>query len=246
MPTTSNFGWTTPADTDLVKDGAAAIRTLGNGVDASFIDLKGGTTGQVLSKATNTDLDFTWINPDPLTILDAKGDLITATAADTPARLAVGANGKVLTADSTAATGLAWGDALPAWTTFNPAVKQSVTVTSSNLGTRYIKVGTLVIYQIAVDIGSTGTANNTITIELPFQAASNAQSSGTFILSDNSAAAFNFGWLNISGDVVELSSGLNNAKTSLTSKWGRTGSDWPNQLGNLDYIMGSITYRSST
>jgi hypothetical protein len=60
MPTTTNFGWTTPADTDLVKDGAAAIRTLGSGIDTSFVDLKGGTTGQVLSKATNTDLDFTW------------------------------------------------------------------------------------------------------------------------------------------------------------------------------------------
>lgn len=60
MPTTSNFGWTTPADTDLVKDGAAAIRTLGNGIDTSLVDLKGGTTGQLLSKASNTDLDFTW------------------------------------------------------------------------------------------------------------------------------------------------------------------------------------------
>ena len=108
MPTTSNFGWTTPADTDLVKDGAAAIRTLGNGIDTSLVDLKGGTTGQVLSKASNTDLDFTWSSVDPLTILDAKGDLISATAADTPARLAVGTNGQVLTADSTQSTGLAW------------------------------------------------------------------------------------------------------------------------------------------
>ena len=68
MPTTSNFGWTTPADTDLVKDGAAAIRTLGNGVDSSFVDLKGGTTGQVLSKASNTDLDFSWIEQDDSTL----------------------------------------------------------------------------------------------------------------------------------------------------------------------------------
>jgi hypothetical protein len=64
MPTTTNFGWTTPADTDLVKDGAAAIRTLGNGIDTSLIDLKGGTTGQILSKASNTDLDYTWITND--------------------------------------------------------------------------------------------------------------------------------------------------------------------------------------
>jgi hypothetical protein len=43
------------------------------------------------------------------TIVDAKGDLITATAADTPARLAVGAtNGHILTVDSTEATGLKW------------------------------------------------------------------------------------------------------------------------------------------
>lgn len=61
MPTTTNFGWTTPADTDLVKDGAAAIRTLGNGIDTSFLDLKGGTTSQILSKASATDLDFTWV-----------------------------------------------------------------------------------------------------------------------------------------------------------------------------------------
>ena len=113
MPTTSNFGWTTPADTDLVKDGAAAIRTLGNGIDTSFLDLKGGTTDQVLAKNSNTDLDFKWVAQDDSNaiqnaIVDAKGDLITATAADTPARLAVGTNGQYLQADSTTATGLKW------------------------------------------------------------------------------------------------------------------------------------------
>lgn len=111
MPTTSNFGWTTPADTDLVKDGAAAIRTLGNGIDNSLVDLKGGTTNQVLAKNSNTDLDFKWVadaSGIPATIFDAKGDIIAATAADTADRLGVGTNGQVLTADSTTATGLKW------------------------------------------------------------------------------------------------------------------------------------------
>ena len=123
MATTTNFGWETPDDTDLVKDGSAAMRTLGNSIDTSFVDLKGGTTGQVLAKASATDLDFSWVAQDDSNaiqnvIVDAKGDLIAATAADTPARLAVGTNGQVLTADSTAATGLKWAAASGGTPTF--------------------------------------------------------------------------------------------------------------------------------
>jgi hypothetical protein len=44
----------------------------------------------------------------PQSIVDAKGDLIVGTAADTVGRLAVGTNGYFLKADSTAGTGLAW------------------------------------------------------------------------------------------------------------------------------------------
>jgi hypothetical protein len=61
--TTPNFGWAVPTSTDLVKDGAVAIETLGDSIDASLVDLKGGTTGQVLAKASATDMDFTWSTP---------------------------------------------------------------------------------------------------------------------------------------------------------------------------------------
>jgi hypothetical protein len=108
---TPNFNWPVPTSTDLVKDGATAIEALGDSIDASLVDLKGGTSGQVLSKNSNTDMDFVWVTSDDAnaiqnTIVDAKGDLITATAADTPARLAVGSNGETLVADSSTSTGL--------------------------------------------------------------------------------------------------------------------------------------------
>lgn len=173
---TSAFGWQMPTSTDLVTDLPADFEVFGQAVDTSLADLKGGTTGQILSKASGTDMDFTWITNDvgditavtasaPLTgggtsgaitvgiqdgtttqkgavqledstsststttaavpasvksaydlangaiaktIVDAKGDLIAATAADTVSRLAIGTNNQVLTADSTTATGMKW------------------------------------------------------------------------------------------------------------------------------------------
>ena len=44
MATTTNYGWTTPDDTALVKDGAAAIRTLGSSVDTTTKNLNPSTT----------------------------------------------------------------------------------------------------------------------------------------------------------------------------------------------------------
>jgi len=111
MANTTNFNWETPDDTDLVKDGAAAIRTLGSAIDTSLVDLKGGTTDQVLAKNSNTDMDFKWVTSDDANaiqnaIVDAKGDIIAASANDTPARLAVGTNNHRLVAASGETTGL--------------------------------------------------------------------------------------------------------------------------------------------
>jgi len=138
MANTTNYNWETPDDTDLVKDGAAAIRTLGSSVDTTTKALNPSTTlGDIEYRSatanTNTRLAIgstgqvltvsggvpTWATSDDANaiqnaIVDAKGDLISATAADTPARLAVGANGTVLTADSAEATGLKWATPAPA------------------------------------------------------------------------------------------------------------------------------------
>ncbi len=100
-----------PTASDLVTDLPADFEVFGQAVDTSLADLKGGTTDQVLAKNSNTDMDFKWVTSDDAnaiqnSIVDAKGDLIAASANDTPARLAVGNNGETLVADSSTSTGL--------------------------------------------------------------------------------------------------------------------------------------------
>jgi len=120
MATTTNYGWTTPDDTALVKDGASAIRTLGTSVDTTTKNLNPettlgdiayrsstanvntrlplGTAGQVLkvnSGATAPEwaTDATGMS-NPMT---TTGDTIYSSSGSTPARLAIGSTGNVLT-----------------------------------------------------------------------------------------------------------------------------------------------------
>lgn len=65
---TTNFGWVMPTNTDLVTDLPADFNVFGQGVDTSLQYLLGGTTGQVLSKTSNTNMAFTWIEQDDTTL----------------------------------------------------------------------------------------------------------------------------------------------------------------------------------
>jgi hypothetical protein len=71
-PTTA-FGWVMPNSADLVTDLPADFAVFGQGVDTSMQYLLGGTTGQVLSKTSATNMAFTWIAND-------QGDLTAITA----------------------------------------------------------------------------------------------------------------------------------------------------------------------
>ena len=106
---TSNFGWQMPENTDLVTNLPADFEVFGQAVDTDFVDLLGGTTGQVLSKTSGTDLDFTWVAQsagmtNPMT---TTGDSIYSSSGSTPARLGIGTTGQVLTVAS----------GLPSWAT---------------------------------------------------------------------------------------------------------------------------------
>jgi len=163
---TTPFSWQMPTATDLVTDLPADFEVFGQAVATSMADLLGGASGYILSKASATDMDFAWIANDQgditgvtagigisgggtsgavtvtnsmATAIDAKGDLIGGTGADAFARLAIGTNNQVLTADSAEATGMKW--ATPAtpvgWTLLSTTSLTGASVTISSISGSY-------------------------------------------------------------------------------------------------------------
>jgi hypothetical protein len=171
MATTTNYGWDTPDDTDLVKDGAAAIRTLGSSIDTTTKNLNPqtttgalayrsatanvntalpiGSTGQVLTVAAGVP---SWASPSDQTPLTTKGDVFTFSTVD--ARLGVGANGTVLTADSAETTGLKWA---------TPAAGPSFAGCGLTASAQSISNNTTTIVNFGTELFDTDSFHSTVT-----------------------------------------------------------------------------------
>jgi hypothetical protein len=131
---------------DLANAGTAL--TTVSATELGYLD---GVTSAVQTQINSKIAQATAINP---TIVDAKGDIIAASAADTPARLAVGSNGTVLTADSAESTGLKW--ATPSSGGMTLINSGTVTAGTLNVGSIPGTYNDLVLWIYEFDPGSSG------------------------------------------------------------------------------------------
>ena len=212
MPTTTNYGWTTPADTDLVKDGASAIRTLGTAIDTTVFN----NASAAIAK----------------TIVDAKGDIIAATAADTVARLAVGSNDQVLTCDSSTATGLKW--ATPAsggMTLISTTTLTGSSVTLSSIPQGYIDLR-IIVRQFLPD-----TNNALLRLRFNADSTANRYRNLEFANGNNWNITYN-------SDTFEFGSGIGTSSSVAEGLCDLTIPDYTNTV-TRKMIYGFVTFISS-
>jgi hypothetical protein len=134
------------------------------------------------------------------TIFDAKADLLTATAADTPARLAVGANNLVLRANSSTATGLEWAGT---YTAYTPSFT-NFTLGNGTVVARYCQIGKTVFLEIKVTLGSTSVMGSDPYIFLPVNAKTLYGMQGSVTIQDYGTVEYLGGAANPYNDTLRL------------------------------------------
>jgi len=216
MATSPIYSWPEPDNTDLVKNGALAIRTLGNAIDT--------TMGTMVAK----------------TIIDAKGDLIAGTAADTAARLAVGANDTTLVAASGEATGIKWAvPAIGTYTNYTPTIS-GLTQGNGTLIARYAQSGKTVVGQVKFTLGSTSSITGGIVVSLPVTVSGAVQATGNLV--DNFAAAYPLGYETAGTSDMYLRA-INTSGTY--AGYTNTSSTVPFTWGNTDYFEFFFIYQAA-
>lgn len=112
-------------------------------------------------------------------LLDAKGDLYAASAADTPGKLTVGANEAFLVADSAQTLGVRWD--IDAWATYTPTLA-NITLGNGQRSGFYKKIGRVVHFYVQFVMGSTSAMGSNPTYSLPVNASSRYSSSSRDVL----------------------------------------------------------------
>ena len=147
---TTPFGWQMPTNTDLVTDLPADFEVFGQAVATSMADLLGGTSGQVLSKNSNTDMDFAWVDPNP-------GDITGVTAGT--GLTGGGTSGTVsLAIDSTVAT-LTGTQTLTNKTLTSPALTTPTISTATTNGDLLYGTGSGALTRLGI-----GSTNQVLTV----------------------------------------------------------------------------------
>ena len=232
-----------PTSTSLVTNLPADFNTFGQGVDTSLQYLLGGTTGQVLSKTSGTNMAFTWVTPTDQTPLTTKGDLFTFTTVD--ARLAVGANDTMLVGDSSAATGLAYKSAttLYPWQTWTPSYS-GITVGNGSVVARYQQIGKTVTVFFKLTFGTTTSVSNYGTFSQPVTASQAGFMNGTASLVDNGASIYG-GWIYMESGGVNayFVANLTNGAYATFAPANSTGT--PTTFGNTDIWIATYTYEAA-
>jgi hypothetical protein len=224
---------------DLANAGTAL--TTVSATELGYLD---GVTSAVQTQIDSKIGSASAINP---TIVDAKGDIIAASAADTVARLAVGANDTVLTADSTAATGLKWATpAAGGMTLLSTTTLSGASTTISSISQSYNNLQ-IVVYGVTTsgggrfllspngtDTGTWGMAwngsaleqrsNDYLHLTLESTLAANANNSWTILIENYSSTSYrkNFfvsgGFVNSGSSVAPFTnSGMVNTTSAISS-----------------------------
>jgi hypothetical protein len=115
------------------------------------------------------------------TVVDAKGDLLAGTAADTVGRLAVGVDNAYLRPDSTASTGLKWDN--DAWTSWTPTWT-NLTVGNAAINATYKQIGKTVIYQVLLNFGSTSSISGNVSFTFPVTSKTAETHNGNVVFND--------------------------------------------------------------
>jgi len=232
----------TGAGTCTITAGTATVSKPTNATLALVTNAGGVLYFTATGAATFLPFDVGSGSTSPLT---TKGDLFGYDTAN--ARIPIGTNNQVLTADSTQALGLKW--ATPStggtWTSFTPTFTQGASVsTSTTAGSFYSTVGNITYVIGKATFSSAGTANNMIIMTNPPVApiASSYLISGTVKVYDQSANLIYMGFCEVDPSGIYFSSGI--ASAASTYYWGMTGSQFAIALASSDTINFSLMYRS--